>query len=119
MSEPRDERSVDSLIEAVTSSTEEPKPRERGYEKAFRESSEYRDVFDKCGDVRGLTVCVGDEVVIYVGRYWFHGEVVAVSKLGVVVNNQHHETAIALGKISFITIVRRGEWYQKYRQIKG
>ena len=56
---------------------------------------------------------------MYVGRYWFSGVIRGISKLGVVIENQHHESAIALGKISFVTILKRGKWYQLYRQIKG
>jgi len=117
--EVKEDMSIDKLIEAVTDSAPEQKPRESGFEKALKERAEYKDVFEKCGNVRGLTVCEDDEVVIYVGRYWFSGRVVNVSKLGIVIENQHHESAIALGKISFITILKRGRWYELYRQIKG
>jgi len=114
-----DQRSIDTLIEAVTNPPPEPTPREKGYEKAFKESSEYREVFEKCGNIRGLVVCVDDEVILYVGRYWFNGVVKNISKLGVVIINQHHESAIALGKISFVTVLKRGKWYHMYCQIKG
>jgi len=112
-----DNRTIDQVINAVT--TPEPKPRERGYDKYQNEKKEMQEVFEKCGNIRGLVVCEEDEVLLYVGRYWFSGIIRGISKLGVVIENQHHESAIALGKISFVTILRRGKWYQLYRQIKG
>ena len=85
----------------------------------MKEEAEVREVLEKCGNIRGLVVCVDDEVILYVGRYWFNGVVKNISKLGVVIINQHHESAIALGKISFVTVLKRGKWYHMYCQIKG
>ena len=109
--------SIETLVDAVTK--QEPKPKEKPWIESMNERVEVKEVLEKCGNIRGLVVCIEDEVLLYVGRYWFNGVVKSISKLGVVVINQHHESAIALGKISFVTVLKRGKWYHEYCKIKG
>ncbi|NPA96973.1 MAG: hypothetical protein GXO32_05175 [Crenarchaeota archaeon] len=115
--EPRRDKTVDQLIDEVTSP--EPQPKESGVELAQREKIHLHDVLDKCADVRMLKICIDDYILVRVGRYWYEGTVVEVGKLGIVMENQGHEVAIALGKISVVEVLRRGKWYRLYRELRS
>lgn len=69
-----------------------------------------------CGNVRGLTVCVDDEILVRVGRYYYSGKVINISKLSIVMLNSTSEVAIAIGKISVVEIIRRGRVYENTRK---
>jgi len=107
---------IEGLVNAVT--TPEPHKREKGYEKYQHEKMEMQDILDRCMEIRMLLVCEDDEILLRVGRYWYSGRVTKVGKLGVVLANQGHEVAIALGKISVIEIINRGKWYYEYKKTK-
>lgn len=82
-------------------------------EEVRRKIDRMREAEEKCGNIRNVIVCVGDEVVVRIGRLWYSGIVTSVSKLGISMLNSSRETGIALGKISVIEIARRGDVYRK------
>lgn len=96
---------------------------EKAVEKQYRDISKkvtLMETLDRyCYPIRYLYVCVGDEVMAKVGRYWYHGVVRRVGKSGILMANQGRNTIIALGKISTLTIVSEGEIHKKLKEVLG
>lgn len=110
---------TDVPVDHLENMVQHPKEKEDKYMVYQEEKAALQDIMEKCGNVRGLTVCEEDEITVRVGRYWYSGTVVSASKLGLVLLNQSHEVAIALGKISIVEVVKRGRWYYEYKKLKG
>jgi len=78
-----------------------------------------KELLENCYPIRYLVICKDDKVMVRVGRYWWHGTVLKVGKLGITLLNDARKTSCALGKISTITILEEGEYSKKYREIFG
>jgi len=92
---------------------------EEEIEKHIEKMKQLKELMEKCGSVRELVVCVGDKVSVKVGRYWYVGEVLHVSKLSLILLNNNREVALAIGKISTIAVLQDGEYGRKWKELKG
>jgi len=115
------ENSNESSIESSISKEESEKiaKQKDEIEKYVEKVKQLKALMEKCSPIRELTVCVGDRVSVKVGRYWYVGEVLHVSKLSLILLNNNREVALAIGKISTVAILEDGEYGRKWKELKG
>jgi len=99
--------------------TRETEKQNEEIDKYVEKVKQLKQLMDKCSSIRELAVCVGDRISVKVGRYWYVGEVLHVSKLSLVLLNNNKEVAIAIGKISTVAILEDGEYGRKWKELKG
>jgi len=104
------------IDKAVDTKLEEFKKQVEEKEKEVEDRAKLKEI---CYPVRYQYICEGDKVLAKVGRYWYYGVVLRVGKLGLLLNNDNRKVAIALGKISTLTIIEEGDNHKKFARIFG
>jgi len=110
---------IQSESQSESSSPKKETHQNEELDKQIEIIKELRKLMEKCSPIRDLTICVGDKVSVKVGRYWYVGEVLHVSKLSLVLLNNNREVALAIGKISTIAILEDGEYGKRWKELKG
>jgi len=110
---------LQSEASTPSSETEKAEKQNEEIEKYLEKVKQLKELMEKCSSIRELVVCVGDRVSAKVGRYWYVGEVLHVSKLSLILLNNNREVALAIGKISTIAILQDGEYGRKWKELKG
>jgi len=92
---------------------------EKRYEEIKQRMKIVEELNEHCSQFRGQVLCEEDVITVNYGRYWYYGEIVAINKLSIILNNSGRRTVLSHGKIAMVQIVKRGKWHEKWIEVYG